>query len=224
MKDSPEKHFNLIINTLTLLSDNDLLINYISPIKKTTKNQYLISWANHISGSFNCEKYFGRILQYKNIIKNNAYTCILFDGSIIRIAYEYNKNGLYKHSLLWWPAPFKIQKNDLELGGILDIFELYANDNTWSENIQMKSPIRFDYDSSNYSEAHPLSHLHIQSSDCRMYIDRPICFNKFIKFIFKNFYCDTYKSYKFFNELEEIKFDYIQEPSDKQVYITWSKS
>ena len=52
----------------------------------------------------------------------------------------------------------------------------------------MRSPLRFDFDPSNTSDLHPATHVHMQHADCRISAKRPICFNTFIKFVFKNFY------------------------------------
>lgn len=223
MKSSPKNIYQSIKNTLILLTDNDLTIFHNDPLYQKSRNDVKITWPNHNPGRHNCNSSFGYVAQYKTIIKTGAYTCLLFDGTIVRVSYSFNNNSLTDHSLLWWPSPFKINSDDLEMGGVLEIFDLYANSEDWHEQIQMRSPIRFDYDKEKGTNEHPVSHLHLQTSDCRLYIDRPICFNRFIKFIFQSFYPDIYKNYSFWNDLWEISFDEkeLLSPVENQVYLGW---
>lgn len=69
----------------------------------------------------------------------------------------------------------------------------------------MRSPIRIDFDSENDKEGHPAVHLHTQHHNSRMKVNKPICFNRFMRFIIENYYPNTvinfdkwyYASFKF---------------------------
>jgi hypothetical protein len=204
MSSSPKRFCQNIQNTLNLLSENNLTIFHNQPVIKEYQNVTSITWPNHVPGRHNCAPVFGKISQYRTILETGAFTCLLFDGALVRIAYSFKFGSLADYSLLWWPSPFKIDSGDLELGGILDIFDLYASSNDWHENIQMRTPVRFDFDSNNATIKHPASHLHFQESNCRLYVDRPVCFNRFIKFIFLNFYPNTYSNFSFWEDLEDV--------------------
>jgi hypothetical protein len=69
----------------------------------------------------------------------------------------------------------------------------------------MRSPVRFDFDVKNAADEHPASHLHMQNGKCRLFVDSPVCFNRFIKFVFRNFYPDTYKQHFFWGDLENCR-------------------
>jgi hypothetical protein len=192
-------------NTLDILSDNGLTHYHNAPIHDKRDGKDWVTWPNHQSGRYNCESHFAKINQYKKIVETEAFTCLLFDGSLVRAAYGFNNETLMIHNLLWWPSPFRITSEDLVGGGILDFFDLYADSGEWHERLEMRTPFRFDYDTEKAAEDHPLSHLHMQTSDCRLYIDRPLSFNRFITFIFKNFYPDVYKKHYFWGDLVDIK-------------------
>jgi hypothetical protein len=222
MINSPKRTHQSMQNTLNLLTEKELTIFHNQPIVQEFNGNKRISWPNHASARHNCGEYFNKIAQYRGIIQANAYTCLLFDGALIRASYCFQINKLVSHSLLWWPSPFPLDKDDLGLGSVLDVFDLYA-DNGWQQSIFMRSPIRFDFDVNNLSEAHPISHMHIQSDGCRLPVDRPVCFNRFIKFVFKNFYPQVYPRYSFWEDLEDAVF-LIEEPEFltlNQSYIGW---
>lgn len=223
MKNNPKSFYQVIRNTLFLLQENDLTIFYNDPIYRESREEIRITWPNHVPGGHNCERNFLKIKQYREIINANAFTCLLFDGAMIRVAYSFEDNFLVSHSLLWWPSPFPIDANDQAQSGVLDIFYLNANSKNWHEQIQMRSPVRFDFDVKNAANDHPASHLHMQSGECRLFVDIPVCFNRFIKFIFRNFYPDKYKQHFFWDDLENccLHFDIAGEPMHpKYEYFT----
>ena len=107
---------------------------------------------------------------------------------------------------------------------MLDIFDLYADSNGWHEQIQMRSPVRFDFDVKNAADEHPASHLHMQSGKCRLFVDSPVCFNRFIKFVFRNFYPDTYNQHFFWGDLENCRLYFSNagdQSSPKYEYFAW---
>ncbi len=185
---------NQINSTLDALYSKKILYtyNYIYKEGNNSNNQYL-TWKNHESGKFNTGSYFLKLEQYRKILENNSYLCILYDGSIIRVSYTFENNVLVGHNLLWWPAPYSYKNITLEDIPPQDLFEEFIADSKWMEAIKMRSPVRFDFDPSKnaVNEKHSPIHLHMQHEDCRMYIEKPLCFNEFINFILKNYYPDV---------------------------------
>ena len=182
-----------IINTLIFLSNCGLArITKDVQLGADQSNQVL-TWKNHVAGRHNAGNSFTTLEQYISIYETGAYHCILFDGSIIRVYFKFHKNILLQESLLYWPSPIVIPEEDIDELGIREAMNMYLSDEKYiCERIRMRSPVRFDYDSSNSTEDHPATHAHIQHANCRISAKKPICFNTFIKFIFKNFYPDIY--------------------------------
>lgn len=180
-----------INSTLELLQNKALAVAYneVPPLSETN-SCCQITWYNHLSGRENAGSAFTRLEQYKHILETNSYHCMLFDGSIIRANFEFENDVLMSQNLLWWPAPYDFSNLMLEGFSPVDILLDLYGDTKWHEMVNMRSPLRIDFDSSNNTETHPCSHMHIQSEKTRMSISHPICFNRFVSFVFKNFYPD----------------------------------
>lgn len=197
-----------IENTLILLERHGLLIDRKKSLVSGMGDKCRISWQNHERGRQNCGEYFTSLEQYAWIIDKGAYQGLLFDGSIIRVSFLFDKNILKEENLLYWPSPIQMKIEDIEEYGIYDVLytklfqeteALIPNKissevefpSTLALRMKMRSPIRLDYDS-NFEESeqddHPATHLHFQDSECRLAVQKPCCFNTFIHFILNNFY------------------------------------
>ena len=182
---------NQISNTLAALYEKRIVYYYLSlKHEPLSKDILRLSWNNHISGTLNTNDYFLSLEQYKFIIDNNSYLCILYDGSLIRVSYTFDKDTLIGQNLLWWPAPYSYKKTTLNDVTPQQLIQDFLDDQLWHENIKMRSPIRIDYDPDDkvVSPNHPAAHLHMQHKDCRINVEKPMCFNRFMKFILGNYY------------------------------------
>lgn len=178
-----------ITNTLKTLDYLGFIKEYRNTFIGSKDLDSIVSWNNHSPDRYNSGSMFTSFNQYISIYESNAFHCILFDGSIIRVSFRFSRNILVEQSLLYWPAPITIEDELLEEFGIRHAFDIeIQNLNSKSQNFKMRSPLRLDFDSKNGSDVHPETHLHIQNSESRLSVNRPICFNGFIKFIFLNFY------------------------------------
>lgn len=200
---------NQIANTLQILSTCGLARMIKDVVFTSSQGIEMLTWDNHVSGRHNAGKSFTMLEQYVSIYETGAYHGILFDGSIIRVQLKFEKNILVQESLLYWPAPIIIPEDDIDELGVREAANLYFSEiNVASKNFAMRSPLRYDFDSSNDNEHHPAAHVHMQHSECRLSAKRPICFNTFIKFIFTNFYPDVYP--KVLDELEPLNYSGYQ--------------
>lgn len=180
-----------INTTLQMLVEKGLVIFYneIRPINPS--DQYCqITWDNHVSGRSNAGGSLLKLEQYMHILKHNSYHCMLFDGSLIRVNFEFENNELLTQNLLWWPAPYCYVDLLQEGYAPVDLLLDFYGDPKWHESMVMRSPIRIDFDCKNNTVTHPHSHMHIQNGETRINTENPICFNKFVDFIFRNFYPD----------------------------------
>lgn len=181
-----------IENTMVLLEENKF-IYFHNPIKINPNGKYTeISCNNHIPGRANCGEAFTTFPQYETILKNGNFCCILYDGSLIKLELCFENQKLISHSYLWWPAPYKMNAGFVGEQTPQFVFEDFVTDNSWFEKISMRSPIRVDFDSGNDKEGHPAVHLHTQHHDSRMKVNKPICFNRFMRFIIENYYPDRF--------------------------------
>ena len=194
-----------INNTLAFLSEYGLVRTIKDVVSCKEQNIETVTWDNHAKGRHNAGKAFTTLNQYVSIYETGAYHCILFDGSIIRAYFKFNRNILINESFLYWPAPILIPEEYVDELGIREAIDMcFPLITSTSRDFFMRSPIRFDFDSSKVSEIHPETHVHIQHSECRISAKRPICFNTFFKFVFFNFYPD--KWIEKLNGLESINY------------------
>ena len=207
-----------IINTLQIISE--LGLSRIIKNPKLSQDGYYstITWENHVNGRHNSGKAFTTINQYVSIYETGAYHCILFDGSILRVFFRFNKNILEEESLLFWPAPITIPEDDIYELGMREAMNTYISlQDSMTTKLKMRSPIRLDYDSTRSGFEHPSTHLHIQHEECRMSVNRPCCFGTFIKLIFKNFYPDLMS--KSLGEIDPLLFSGYEEQKNAIISI-----
>lgn len=193
---SAEQTVTQINSTLAMLQEKALAISYnLVDSVDPTEHECNITWHNHQPSRANTGKAFCKLDQYFHILSNNSYHCLLYDGSIIRVNFEFEDNVLLVENLLWWPSPYNLGSLLHDGYPPLDLLLDFYNDPKWFDAIQMRSPVRIDYDSKKDSKDHPRCHMHIQHEETRIKINKPICFNKFIQFIIHNFFSGFYLSF-----------------------------
>lgn len=220
------KTLQIIVNILRTLDEAGLLYSYNFPIHVAQGPLFGVTWPNHVSGASYFSKHmFGKIEQYKGILQNGAYHAIVKDGSIIKVAYFFDQYGtLVKHNLWYWPNPFAIPENDIQDHTPLDVLDLYASD--WEKYVRFRTPLRFDYDQNGASANHSIAHLHMQTEECRIGVQEPICFANFIKFIFKNFYCQEWLLNNFWENLPldfENNGNSLSSQQMLSIHLRWNK-
>lgn len=178
-----------INSTLDMLHEKGLAISYNVVVPSQDSKHYCqITWNNHISDRSNSGKAFTKLEQYLHILKTNSYHCLLFDGSLIRANFEFEDDILLRQNLLWWPAPYDYGNILQEGYSPVDLLLDFYGDSSWHKVIKMRSPVRIDFDSSKNEANHPHSHLHIQNEETRLNTSNPMCFNRFVDFVLRNFY------------------------------------
>jgi len=216
-----------IINILRTLQAYDLLYYYQHPVIIQDGEYEMVTWPNHNRGAaHNADTAFATLSQYRFILDEGSYLAILIDGSLVKANYVFKSRELIKHSLWYWPCPFKIPPEDIMIETPIDAFELYSS--SWQEAVRFRTPLRFDYDPSAANDNHPASHLHMQIPGCRIPVERPIGFSTFMRFIFRHFHPDCWQGTNIWNDLsDELENDYQPCLADSDLYlphISWHRS
>jgi hypothetical protein len=186
-----ENTLNAMNNTIRFLFDSRIVYFYeIAEIEEIDRSndKIRISWKNHTPNRANAGKSFTTLDQYKHILNSGSFQCILYDGSLIRSSFVFEKNKLINHSHLWWPSPYEYTLPFNEEFSPIDAYEDFITDSDWESRVRMRSPVRIDFDPTAASDTHPAVHMHTQHHECRIRIDSPICFNRFVKYILSNYY------------------------------------
>lgn len=164
---------------------------------------------------------FGSIEQYMSIIRDGSFTCVLLDGSLLRLSYTFERNDLTSHNLWYYPCPFSIPIDELLADPLLDIIEMYAESGI--DHWRLKGPIRFDFDAKSSKPIfHPASHVHFQHEYCRIPARKPLSPGRFLKFVFLNFYQELISKYTFLVEWPEENFDQTIFPIEENlIHFSW---
>lgn len=137
---------------------------------------------------------------YRRLDSEKNYNIKMLDGALLQFMYEFDSNeNLTKYRLAFFPSPTleEFQNNK----------EVYESDAIYADILQrniVSTPVRFDYDPSNFKPLiHPNSHLTIgQYQNCRIPVNCPLSPYQFINFILKNFYSTANKIFS-----DQINFD-----------------
>ena len=138
---------------------------------------------------------FGTLENYRSLLQLQAYTVVLFDGSILQISYDFLGDTMLGHRLCYYPCPFDIDEDEIRVQPILDIVELYSE--AGLDQLRLRSPIRFDFDPKNADDGHPAVHAHLIRSRCRCPIMAPLSLGHFVRFVFYHFYPELWQECEF---------------------------
>ena len=132
---------------------------------------------------------------YNQIISQNQFNILLFDGAIISFSYSISNNIINKMRCIYLPNPRIISQElfqDLEE----DEIDLLAN----TENSLFCIPLRFDYkrpDGNPDSEEEPISHIHLSfMKNCHLPVSKPLTPKLVLLFILKYLYPIKYQEVK----------------------------
>lgn len=214
MKESAVERINRQFQVLTS-SDIDFLIrDYIEPHVYDTR----ISLENDVycpdaERSPKAQKFFNYCKQYVAFYKSRSYQFLFFDYSLGRFDYSFDNAGhLVSYNLYWNPCPIsseyieEIEQCDMDFSEYIDNID--ENERVELDNIILRTPIRFDYES-NYTgthpEYHPAFHMHFQHKNTRIKTQNFLSLYSYILFILENCYPDLYSAKEHQSKIEKLK-------------------
>lgn len=136
------------------------------------------------------------VSQYRRIIRDNEFTCLLADGGILQISFGIRGRDIEKHRFVWIPSPVQLDIQDVQTRNIVDLIEdeLYSASIGITEggrdrsDLLLASAVRFDYDHASARDGHPACHLTFNRHSCRIPVFGPLSLGHFIRFVFRHFY------------------------------------
>lgn len=183
-----------------------------------------VSWASRRpAGRFIEERDRHSLDVYRGWLEAAAYSALLFDGSLLQVTYDFSGRELTAHRLAWVPCPFAIDPELLQVGSPLEVIDMYADGGPG--DIELRTPIRFDFDLERAVEDHPATHMTLNSSSCRLACAAPLRLGHFTDFVFRNFYPDLWRAHPFFNGLSRRPWrsDTITLAETKTLHISWRR-
>jgi hypothetical protein len=181
---------------LSLLTDSEVAIRVTQPlIRRLAARDQRVTWPDQ--GSFWANKH-PSWSEYRAWIEAEAFSAVLFDGALLQCSFDFHRDRLSAHRLVYFPCPFRIDPALFREEPILDVVDLFID--SPRQYARLVTPLRFDYDAGSHNELHPASHLTLISSDCRWAVTAPISLGHFIRFVFSHFYPTLYESLSFTRE------------------------
>jgi hypothetical protein len=178
-----------IQNLLDLLLEAQVAI-YANPVVKRDHRGGMtrVTWGD--PGGRNSNELFrgdfATLDEYHDWFRAEAYSAVLYDGSILQMSYDFQGDEFAGHRLAYYPCPFDMDEELLRIDPMLDVIELYRENEMPS--VRLRSPLRFDCDMAAQREDHPAVHLTLLWSDCRWALVAPLSPGHFVRFLFKHFY------------------------------------
>ena len=127
---------------------------------------------------------------YVECIKQNRFSWLLFDGSLLQILYRLRSQNVTFHRYCYIPAPFDIDLRAFSGGEYLDIIEAAGGGNVFEA--ARRTSFRFDFDPSAQTNQHPAAHVHLNSPACRIPMRGPLSVKEFISFLVRFFYSGVF--------------------------------
>jgi len=195
---TPASIWSELSNLLDLLTASDLVL-VPNPVRKIWDRRHLRVTAQ------GGQEYspvvvlpFASVVEYRTFVEQGLFSCILMDGALIHISYDFDGDELVRHKLLYYPCPYILPPELLREEPLLDVLEYVSS--CGSGDLRLRSPLRFDYDPLNAKEHHAHSHLHLVSEDCRWPVVGPVSIGRFIDYVFRHFYFSLWRRFRFLRD------------------------
>lgn len=213
-----------INDTCATLNSLGLLFAHKSAAFKHVDGYDRVTWAGPDDPKTNR---FGSLEQYLGWVSEGAFTCLLYDLSLIRASYSCVDNEVVAHNLLYWPCPVDFKSRPDDLSDVCDVFEICLNsprDASIVCDLTMRTPMRFDFDPDREGKDHPLVHLHMQFEETRIDVQEPMQFPSFIKKVYSTFYPDVWAKHAGLRELHEQDIRHVEAKYERQrdsLQVAW---
>jgi hypothetical protein len=185
---------NEVDQLVALLSEIGLLVGSQATTIRTHSGLTWVTWARTLDGGLPLGG--ETVAEYRAVLRDGEYTCVLRDGAVLQITYVLSGNQLLKHRLCWIPAPIAIDRDDVIETDLAELVDQgleeaglrVLDDDAAGEDLLLVAPVRFDYDLDAHAEDHAACHLTFNRSSCRVPVFGPLSLGHFVRFVFRHFY------------------------------------
>lgn len=195
----------------------EIAVSYKKPGLRRSGASVLVSWERDSTEQAAIAlSDFGVIPEYRRLVRNREYSCMLRDGALLQLTWTIVSGELTHHRLCYHPCPVDLPELDDASGqSILELvddvllseftresllpgcLEDWDGDGISPSVIKLRSPVRFDYSKDATSEGHPSSHLTLVSPSVRIPVRAPLCLGRFLRFVFQHFYPNDWLQHEF---------------------------
>jgi hypothetical protein len=180
--------------------------NPVVPFKVADRVRF--SWPEaRVSQGLFADQHFASLSEYRTFVEGRHYTCLLNEGSLIQISFDFRRNEMVAHRFCFYPCPLEFPEdgypqdldawNDLleaelssqieALAGPLDAADERESTGT-SGLLRLRSPLRFDFEPENRAATEPSSHVHINGAGARIPVHAGLSLAQFMTFVISHYY------------------------------------
>lgn len=170
------------------------------PIQKTSERRF--------------SREFGTVEDYHAWVANRDFAVALYDGSLLHVSYQFDRNDLIGHRLAYYPCPFDLDPEIIAEEALADVIDLYRE--STSATLKLRGPIRFDCDLNAGTDEHPGVHLTLLSETCRIATTAPMSPGHFIRLVFRHFYPGVWDSVEAIRNAPQVSFNRAIRPLQEQ--------
>ena len=204
-----------IMSTITVLRTEGLLRdeNGISESKSGNDLTCLTYSGKNDSCKIIYDKHISSTDLIAELLKNQQYTILFYDKSLVQAEFILNKDGVVKERLVF-------MKKHNKLWNAAEIQEDEAEDIDWFEEEEgIPTILRIDFAPDDQIDlSHPASHLTLSNHECcRIPIKSAVTFSEFIRFILFHFYNKELPLARFQFNMD----DTITSREKKSIHINW---
>lgn len=194
------------LNSELLRSGLAIATNPLIPVRMGDRVRLTWPQAKNGHGVF-ADQRFATLAEYRTFASEGHYTCLLNEGSLIQISFDFKNNEMVANRLCFYPCPLQLSENDYphdfdmwndllesELTGQIATLE---PDSEAAEEagllpraglLRLRSPLRFDFESDDRGSAEPASHVHINESGARIPVHAALSLGEFIAFVISHYF------------------------------------
>jgi hypothetical protein len=196
---SPGEVFSQLTNFVDLAVQYDLALVGNETIRSRDRNLLWITWKPNAGSEYRPRNsQFATIDEYYECVKAQAFTVLLYDGSVLQLQFAFRGSALDSYRMCYYPCPFEVKPADLRQDPPLDVIEVYRS--AGERHLRLRSPVRFDYSPATATPGHSASHVHVSMPCCRCSVVAPLSPGHFIRFVFRHFYPQLWREHAFLRE------------------------
>lgn len=209
-----------VVNPIRTLSNLSLLLDEQEVVTTQEKKAHRIGFPEYtFEESMSVAKLdFCTLTEYMQLLRTRSYSALLFDGSLLQISLDIERDDLVKHRYCYYPCPVQFKDDELrvliEEEPIADVIETFLTGT--QSDLLLRSPIRFDFSSRVWKPGEPHAHVHFNHADCRCALSTAIYPGYFVKFVIRNFYPQVWHDYPVLELLTQDMIGYWLKDEEEQ--------
>lgn len=216
----PDEHAEEIRELLELLFDADIafFVNQVIP-RRFPGQRVRVTWPPRPESHLPWSSSRTTAADYQAWIDGGAYSAILKDGAILQFSFDFEGGALTGSRLAYIPCPFDVSGllESETLGEVIEMFRAGTVD-----EVELLSPIRFDFDPASAKPGHPVSHMTLLRPSARIAAAGPVSLGHFIRFVFRHFYPRLWGAHRFLREWEQLgDIRTISTDEERELHLNW---